>query len=285
MNMRLRIGSGFGIPIYLHWTFFLLPLWVAVSNSDSDLSEVFIVLGLTFACVVLHEFGHALTARYFGIATQDVTLYPIGGVARLTRMTEKPLEEILIAVAGPAVNVAIAIVLAFILLPTCLLFGWGGVMNSLIGKIAFTIMIINGVLLVGFNLLPVFPMDGGRVLRALLSWWLGHYQGTRIAVAIGTGAALLLAFGGIFYTQNYMLAVIAAFVIVVGQQELMVARMRNQQLRRSEEMEPLTVRPVWPIQPVAVQGPAPVFMFQPRISVYTWDNQSGTWRKEPGTLT
>src|SRR5271155_2399026 len=111
--MRLKIGSGFGIPVYLHWTFLLVPLWVLYNQPNSaedNLALVFTLLPLIFACVVLHEFGHALAARYFGIGTHDITLYPIGGVARLKRMSDKPLEEFVISVAGPAVNVAIAFV-------------------------------------------------------------------------------------------------------------------------------------------------------------------------------
>src|SRR5437660_3889670 len=108
--MRLRIGSGFGIPIYLHWTFFLLPLWIWYNDQD-QLVLALTILPLMFGCVVLHEFGHALMARYFGIRTRDITLYPIGGVARLERLSDRPHEELLIALAGPAVNVAIALLL------------------------------------------------------------------------------------------------------------------------------------------------------------------------------
>jgi len=295
--MRLRIGSGFGIPIYLHWTFFLLPLWILWTRPDDSpvgLPLVFTLVPLGFACVVLHEFGHILMARRFGIATQDVTLYPIGGVARLMRMSDKPLEEFLIAVAGPAVNLVIAIVLTGVLLAAL-------VSDPIFSVNAFILKVLGflwwfNVIMVPFNLLPAFPMDGGRVLRALLSAWLGHYRGTQIAVAVGIGMAILIGVIGISGIEiaglriggNPMLAVIAVFVFFAGQQELLIARMREHQRQRWDDEEPLTVlpaRPVWPTEPGPATPNEPALMFQPEISVYTWDNQTGTWQKEPGTLT
>jgi Zn-dependent protease len=283
--MRLRLGSGFGIPVYVHWTFLLLPLWILWSHPEDspvELSLIFTLLPAVFGCVVLHEFGHALMARRFGIATQDVTLYPIGGVARLTRMSEKPLEELLIAVAGPAVNVAIAVVLTAVLAvgafndPDFVFKAFLG--HGLLYLWAFNI------LMVPFNLLPAFPMDGGRVLRALLSAWLGHFRGTQIAVHVGLCMALLIGVGGVFLYHNPMLGVIAVFVFFAGQQELMAAHLRERQLRRQRDDEPLTVLPAWPRKPTPVTPQMPGLMLQPKILVYTWDNQTGTWRKEPGTL-
>jgi Zn-dependent protease len=284
--MRLRLGSGFGIPVYLHWTFFLLPLWVLWSHpedSAAELTLVFTLLLLLFGCVVLHEFGHALMARRFGIATQDVTLYPIGGVARLTRMSEKPHEELLVAVAGPAVNVVIAILLTGVLAVGALI-DPNLVVKTFPGHVLLGLLVLN-VIMVPFNLLPAFPMDGGRVLRALLSAWLGHYRGTQIAVHVGLCMAILIGVGGIALYHNLMLGVIAVFVFFAGQQELLAARMREQHLMRWREEEPLTVLPVWPKKPAPMNPQAPGLMFQPKILVYTWDNQTGTWRKEPGTLT
>src|SRR5262249_10005623 len=118
MLRSLRIGTAFGIGIYLHWTFFLLPLWVILNTWDqpgADLVLNLAVLAAGFGCVVLHELGRALTAPQFGIGTRDISLYPIGGVARLERMTDKPGEELLIAVAGPAVNVVIVVLLGLVL--------------------------------------------------------------------------------------------------------------------------------------------------------------------------
>jgi Zn-dependent protease len=284
--MRLRLGSCFGVPIYLHVTFFLLPLWAVWSqppDSPWSVPALLTLLLLGFTCVVLHEFGHVLMARYFGIPTQDVTLYPIGGVARLLRMTDKPLEEILIAVAGPAVNVAIAVLLMCLLLPIAILEPNLAFFETGIGQIATGLLVVN-VGMVLFNLLPVFPMDGGRVVRALLALWLGNYHGTLVAVRIAFVLAILLAIGGIF-GQMYTLPLIAMFVIFAGQQELMVASMRERQARRDQYEEPLEALPVWPRQypHETLQSPPPVF--PPRISVYTWDNLTGTWRKEPGTST
>jgi Zn-dependent protease len=287
--MRLRIGSGFGIPIYLHWTFFLLPVWIYLNEpaeGRAGLPLGFTVLAFGFACVVLHEFGHALMARRFGIGTQDVTLYPIGGVARLERMTDKPLEEILIAVAGPAVNVVIAVAVFVALVPIAMM-NSNLVLETFWGRVALSVLILNGLILVPFNMLPAFPMDGGRVLRALLAFWIGHYRATVVAVRVGLAMAILMSAAGIYY-QHYMLAVIGFFVVFVGNQELLFARYREQQLRRGQDEEPLTVLPApqaWRNGAARPASQPPVLLFQPKISVYTWDNQTGTWRQEPGTLT
>src|ERR1700687_2379025 len=150
--MRLRIGSGFGIPIYLHWTFFLLPVFILYSKSsqsDAELALAFTVVALGFACVVLHEFGHVLTARYFGIGTHDITLYTIGGAARLKGMTDKPHEELIIALAGPGVNVVIALLLFCILAPLLVIY-MDGVFQSFLGIVAVQLLAVN-VILVLFN--------------------------------------------------------------------------------------------------------------------------------------
>lgn len=281
--MRLRIGRGFGIPVYLHWTFFLLPLWVLYSQpsrSDSDLLLAFTVVPLVFVCVVLHEFGHALAARYFGIGTHDITLYPIGGVARLKKMSERPFEEFVIAVAGPAVNVVIGIVLGLMLAPLLVLrTQW--VIHSFPGQVLMMVCAIN-VLMVPFNLLPAFPMDGGRVLRSMLSAWLGFFRGTQIAVGVGMCMAVLLAAAGVFLLGNYMLVIIAVFVFFAGQQELAAARYREQQRYVNDLQSPLEALPVRPLYSVpAVPTATSVFALQPKISVYTWDSHTGLWRQDP----
>jgi Zn-dependent protease len=287
--MRLKIGSGFGIPVYLHWTFVLVPLWVLFNQpdgADDQLALAFTALPLLFVCVVLHEFGHALAARRFGIGTHDITLYPIGGVARLKKMSDKPLEEFVIAVAGPAVNVVIAVVLSCILVPVLLMQPLS-LFHTFAGKIGLWLWAGN-VVMVLFNLLPAFPMDGGRVLRALLASCMNHYQATQIAVAVGMGMAVLMGVGGVMLLGNYMLVVIAFFVFFAGQQELAAARYRQQQryyMQDGEEpiLEVLPVRPVRPleqaVQPVVIPG----LLLQPKISVYTWDNQTGLWRKDPNS--
>jgi stage IV sporulation protein FB len=152
-------------------------------------------------------------------------------------------------------------------------------LSTFAGQVLVWLLVLN-VIMVPFNMLPAFPMDGGRVLRAILSSWLRHYQGTRIAVFVGFGMALLIGLAGTF--GNYMLPVIAFFVIFAGQQELMAAKYRERQRQKhAEDGEPLEVLPVGPRRAAYPMPQAPVLMFQPKISVYTWDNQTGTWRQEP----
>src|SRR5262245_47370926 len=166
----LKLGKLFGIETYIHGTFWLLPLFVLFTSFGAGLDEVAFRLMFVFAvffCVALHEVGHALAAAAYGIRTRDITLYPIGGVASLERMPEKPLQEVAVALAGPAVYVVIAL---------GLLIGMGasGMMPTLLLRdysveAFFNELFIANVALCVFNLLPAFPMDGGRVLRALLS--------------------------------------------------------------------------------------------------------------------
>jgi Zn-dependent protease len=283
--MRLRIGSGFGIPVYLHWTFLFLPLLILLRPEDSadQLLLALAALPLIFACVVFHEFGHALMARRFGIETVDVTLYPIGGVARLAQGTEKPLQEFLIAVAGPAVNLVLAVLLLCVLIPVGIM--WPEfVLGTLAGQIVAAVLVANIVMLV-FNMLPAFPMDGGRVLRALLSCFVGHYQATQIAVGIGMGVAVMVGLLGLVLLRGaVLLPVVMAFVFFAGMQELAAVKARQRRRLWLDEQEPLEVLPVRPptLSPVPSVNPPPLpsLMFQPKISVYTWDNETGTWRKD-----
>src|SRR4051812_27334200 len=194
---KLRIGTAFGIPLYLHLTFFLLPLLILWASPEiGTAGQAAYLFGLVFAvfgCVVLHELGHALTARRFGIRTRDITLYPIGGVARLERMSERPWEEFWIAVAGPAVNVVIALALGAVLLAGAVAAGEEGL--GVPGQFLFNLLISN-LVLVGFNLIPAFPMDGGRVLPAVLSPRIGRGGATEIAARLGVGFAVLFMAGG-----------------------------------------------------------------------------------------
>ena len=163
-----RIGRAFGIGIYIHWTFLFLLGFIAYQGWGVDEGpgplHTAVLLILLFTCVVLHELGHALIARRFGVGTRDITLYPIGGVARLERMPENPWEELCIAVAGPAVNLVIA---ALIAIPVFLLRGiqpGDGLVQG--GRESYLMDLLRvNVTLIVFNLLPAFPMDGGRVLR------------------------------------------------------------------------------------------------------------------------
>lgn len=222
MKWSVKVGRLFGIDVYVHFTFLLLLVFLGFvywRNTESLMAaagSVAFLLAL-FGCVLLHEFGHALMARRYGIATQDITLLPIGGLARLERMPEKPMQEFWVALAGPAVNVAIALVVAVWLLLT------GGLPPSsreamTVGSDALLqrLMVVN-VFLVLFNLLPAFPMDGGRVLRALLAARLGRRRATVIAANIGQAMAILFGIFGFLY--NPFLVFIAIFVYLGAQAE------------------------------------------------------------------
>jgi Zn-dependent protease len=217
MSLSWKLGRIAGIDVYLHPTFLLLLLFFGVSAGG--LHTVLWVV-LVFGCVLLHEFGHALMARRFGIETIDITLYPIGGVARLRRMPRAPGAELLIALAGPAVNFAIVGallgVLGLDLFPEVL--GLGSFLGELLA--------IN--LLLGlFNLIPAFPMDGGRVLRALLSGWMGRATATTVAATIGRMLAVvfgtLALISGLFYhNPNWIIHVaLAVFIYFAGRAEEM----------------------------------------------------------------
>ncbi|GAB4420678.1 MAG: site-2 protease family protein [Anaerolineales bacterium] len=227
MKWQWKLARIARIDVYMHATFLLLIGWVAFSHWTEQgtlqavLSGVLFIL-LLFGFVVMHEYGHALTARKFGIKTRDITLYPVGGVARLERMPEKPLEELWVALAGPAVNVAIAIVLFGYLVLTNTLEPLGNLTVST-GSFIERLMVVN-LWLVGFNLLPAFPMDGGRVLRALLGLKLEYVQATQIAASVGQAFAFLFGFIGLF--SNPFLVFIAFFVWMGASQEASMVQMR-----------------------------------------------------------
>ena len=228
MKWQWKLGRFAGIDVYVHATFLLLIGWVGVSHwlEHQSWGEVFngilFILAL-FACVVLHEYGHALTARKYGIKTRDITLYPIGGVARLERMPEKPIEELWVALMGPAVNVVIAAGLfAYLYLTNSLV-----PLNQLTvasGSFLERLMTVN-ISLVLFNLIPAFPMDGGRVLRAILAMRMDYVRATQIAASIGQGMAFLLGFWGLF--NNPFLLFIAFFVWIGASQEASLVQMKN----------------------------------------------------------
>jgi Zn-dependent protease len=226
MFQAIPLGRAFGIPVRLHPTFFLLPLWALASTIALGLETILLtqaVLWTVFACVLLHELGHALAARWFGIGTRDITLYPIGGVARLDHTGGKPSEEVVIALAGPAVNLAIVLLLSPVVLSLYAagLFdaeGLAGLAVTYIGAV----WLGNGILML-FNMLPAFPMDEGRVLRATLSVWMPKLRATEIAAGVGLGLALLLGMVGLL-TWHWGLIFVAGFVVFAGQMELMALR-------------------------------------------------------------
>lgn len=221
MKWSLYLGRIFGIKLFVHWTFSLLIAWIVFLNIKQGLgtSDIFWSIGFVlsvFACLTMHELGHALTARRFGVRTQDIILLPIGGMARLESIPEVPRQELLVAIAGPIVNVVIAGILYLFLfftsgIPQVNQFATINAHNFL-----FMLFSVNIVLAV-FNLIPAFPMDGGRMLRALLSMKLNRSNATRIAAFIGQVLAIGFAIIGLF--SNPFLVVIGIVIFLGAQSE------------------------------------------------------------------
>ena len=212
----LYIGSYSGIKVFIHWTFWIIIGWIFMMHFEmghgwaEGLAGALFILTL-FACVVLHEFGHALTAKKYGIPTRDITLYPIGGVASLNRMPEKPAQELAVAVAGPAVNVILAGILYIFLLSTDQLLPISEIDHMSGDNFWFNIMAANVILAV-FNLIPAFPMDGGRVLRAVLAFNMDKLKATTIAARVGQLLAIVFVFLGFF--SNFWLVFIGLFIFL-----------------------------------------------------------------------
>lgn len=240
MRGSFKIFTWLGIPVFFHWTFGLIFLYILYHAQNEGLAtiETIWLTGLfmaLFLCVLLHEFGHAIAARRYGVKTRDIVLMPIGGVARLERMPEKPFQEFVVAIAGPMVNVVIASLLLVgmtLMVDEGLLELFSYAIRADIGeeivtesgyflspwlhfgiKLAFT-----NVALVIFNMIPAFPMDGGRVFRALLSMWLGRPRATKIAAWLGQVIALLLVLAGL-WSGDFMLSVLGIFVIYAARAE------------------------------------------------------------------
>jgi len=219
MGWSIKLFDVGGTAVRIHLTFFLLLAWIAAirwsrGGAPEAVDGVLFIIAL-FACVVLHEFGHIVAARRYGIRTPDVTLLPIGGVASLERMPEKPGQEIVVAMAGPAVNLVIALVLMFVLgahFDLSQMAQLEQAQTSFLGRIAAA-----NVMLFVFNLIPAFPMDGGRVLRALLAISMGYTRATRVAASIGQGLAVLFAFLGLM--GNPLLVLIAVFIFLAASGE------------------------------------------------------------------
>jgi Zn-dependent protease len=201
MTWSFRIGTVAGTAVRIHVTFVLLLAWIwfthyRIGGAPAAWQGVAFILAV-FACVLLHEFGHVLAARRYGILTPDITLLPIGGLARLERMPEEPGQEFVIAIAGPLVNVLIAAVIILVL-------GYGVGPDQITQienpQISFLARLAGvNIFLVLFNLIPAFPMDGGRVLRAALASRMSWSRATQIAAAIGQGLAFVFGFLGLLY--------------------------------------------------------------------------------------
>lgn len=229
MKWSWKLGKVFGINVYMHATFLILIAWIVLTEWGETHSgravagAVLFILAL-FVCVVAHEFGHALAARRYGIQTNDITLLPIGGVSSLERIPDDPRQELRVALAGPAVSVAIAMAL----LLTAWITGATGHLKQIgpWGNVPFIEqLLLANVMLVIFNLLPAFPMDGGRIFRSLLARRMDYSRATRIAANVGQGMALLFAGLGLF--GNPVLFVIALFVWIGAGQEAAMAELKS----------------------------------------------------------
>ena len=238
MGRSFKIAKVKGIDIRVHFTFALVLIWAALDwGVRQGLGLTGALYGVTFIsllflCVTLHELGHSLVARHYGAKVRDITLLPIGGVARLDGDMTRPAQELRMAVAGPAVNVALALALGAIALP---LLGWRalGGFSLLLGRLntlSWERMLVDlfaaNVGLAVFNLLPAFPMDGGRVLRALLASRMEELNATRIAARVGQGLAVVLGLVGLF-TGGLNLILIAVFIFAGAQQEWRGAQLKT----------------------------------------------------------
>jgi Zn-dependent protease/CBS domain-containing protein len=219
MGWSIRLFDVGGTAVRIHLTFFLLLAWIGavqwMQAGPAAAVDGVVFIALLFVCVVLHEFGHIVAARRYGISTSDVTLLPIGGVASLERMPEKPGQEIVVALAGPAVNLVIALVLMLALgarFDLSQVAQLEQAQSTLMGRVAAA-----NVALLVFNLIPAFPMDGGRVLRALLATRMGYTHATRVAANIGQGLAVVLGFLGLL--GNPLLVLIAVFIFLAASGE------------------------------------------------------------------
>jgi Zn-dependent protease len=240
MKGAWRIGTFWGIPLKVHWTFSLLLIYVLVIGTMEGMDAAalfwFVVLFMAlFVCVILHEYGHALTAATYGVKTSDILILPVGGLARLERLPEKPLHELVVAIAGPLVNLAIF----FLGLAYLYISGEGlaplldlrvqpkPALDNLIPQL----ILINAALF-AFNLIPAFPMDGGRILRSFLAFFISKRKATQWATMVGMVLSLgFIAIG--IYTGNIILAFVGLVVLVL-------ARAENKSVQLLEEAKQYT---------------------------------------------
>lgn len=227
MTWSFQIGSLFGIPLRIHLTFFLLLFFVAISPTDSHgmggLTGATFVAAL-FACVVVHELAHSLVARHYGVPVKYIILLPIGGISMMEKMPDNPREEFNVALVGPLMSLALALVIGAIVFATgggeAFRHPWAIAGPNFLARLAWLNLI-----LAGFNLLPAFPTDGGRVLRAFLALHMDYAKATHAAAVIGQGLALLLGFIGLF--SNFWLVLIAIFVYMGASAEDTQVRLRK----------------------------------------------------------
>jgi Zn-dependent protease/CBS domain-containing protein len=238
MGNSLRLFKVKGIDIRVHITFPLILIWAAVQfgwlNGFGINGAIYgiIVTLLLFSIVVLHELGHSLAALKYGVPVKQIVLLPIGGVAQLKRMPEKPIQEFVIAIAGPLVNVGLAVLFAIIASLAGFTLTMGNLFNNILNfadtslSSVFAYVFISNLFLAGFNLLPAFPMDGGRVLRAILATRVSYVRATAIAVTIGQAMAWLLGLYG-FLSGGFFMVLIAIFIFIGAGQEGQLVQLRN----------------------------------------------------------
>jgi Zn-dependent protease len=267
MSWSIKLGRIFGIDIKVHLTFLLILVWGALNygGSAGPLYGVVVTLAL-FTLVLLHELGHSLAAIGYGIKVKDITLLPIGGMARLERMPEKPLHELVVALAGPAVNVILAMALLPIVAVLAVMQGVplsaGMLMQpGLLGLLVF--LLTANVSLAVFNMIPAFPLDGGRVLRAILGFFVDYQQATQAAVTVGRILAIGLGLLAVFSGQ-ISLALIAMFIFFVGGQEGQAVAARGI-LRKARVAQALTNNAV-ALSPEATVGQVASLMMSSRQS-------------------
>ena len=225
-QLSISLGKPFGIPTSIHWTFWILIIWIIYTNASQGkggaetMWYIFFVFAI-FACVVLHELGHSLAARRYGIQTRSITILPIGGVASLEKIPENPKHELVVAFAGPLVNIIIAAALWLILSISgdlSLIANNVEEMTHINGANFLLSLLLVNIMLVVFNMIPAFPMDGGRVLRAILAMNMSRVKATEWAVRIGQIFAVVFVFWG--FSSNPFLIFIALFIIISAHGEL-----------------------------------------------------------------
>jgi Zn-dependent protease len=243
MFQTIYLGKLVGIKIYIHWTFWLLAIYVMVANLKSGFGGATSALGFVFAvfgCVFLHEMGHAMAAKWFGIRTEDITLLPIGGLARMAEFPRRPIVELVVAIAGPLVNVAIAIILAFGL----------GIQahyskmaeNGLVEIGPWEQLLIANVVLAVFNMLPSYPMDGGRVLRSLLAMVMPYPQATVITARTGQIMAVIMFVASFFFSFTLMIIAFMVFGVCTGE----LLKVRIETARQQMQGQPSPFSPMQP---------------------------------------
>ena len=257
MSWSFKLFTIRGIPVRVHASFLLILLWAAWLGFNTraagwPLGVLFWVVFtlLLFVCVVLHELGHSLVAQFFGVSVQDITLWPIGGVARITKLPQRPYQEFLITAAGPAVNILLAIIFGTIALawigPGQLLalvtspYRLERLLTGVNAEAMLLMLALNNVLLVLFNLIPAFPMDGGRLVRSVLAAFMPFGRATKVASWLGQGTAVVMGLVGLL-TGSLFLGLVAIFVFVAawGERQQAVTNDHLRGMRVAQAMQPV----------------------------------------------